>query len=126
MILNTSRLRSHPGRLGFAMLGRRWGVKQRHRLTPQRVFWHPCGRASGMVERRVKDGDDNSLTSEPEMIQVYRDTWELEVHSYLTYLRDRFNVVHELLADSGSVFVQIGEENVHRVRAVLDDVFGGR
>ncbi len=79
-----------------------------------------------MVERRVKDGDDNSLTSEPEMIQVYRDTWELEVHSYLTYLRDRFNVAHELLADSGSVFVQIGEENVHRVRAVLDDVFGGR
>ncbi|MFI7209471.1 site-specific DNA-methyltransferase [Micromonospora aurantiaca (nom. illeg.)] len=72
----------------------------------------------------VKDGDDASLTREPEMIQAYRDTWELGVHSYLTYLRDRFAVAHELLADSGSIFVQIGEENVHRVRTLLDEVFG--
>jgi adenine-specific DNA-methyltransferase len=71
----------------------------------------------------VKDGDDNSLTREPEMIQAYRDTWELEVHSYLTYLRDRFTLVRELLNDTGSIFVQIGEENVHRVRALLDEVF---
>jgi adenine-specific DNA-methyltransferase len=76
-------------------------------------------------ERAVRDGDDNSLTREPEMIQAYRDTWELGVHSYLTYLRDRFTVARELLHDSGSVFVQIGEENVHRVRALLDEVFGG-
>ena len=76
-------------------------------------------------DRAVKD-DDDSLTREPEMIQAYRDTWELGVHSYLTYLRDRFTVAHELLADAGSVFVQIGEENVHRVRAVLDEVFGGQ
>lgn len=76
-------------------------------------------------DRAVKDGDDNSLTREPEMIQAYRDTWELDVHSYLTYLRDRFTVAYELLHDTGSIFVQIGEENAHRVRAVLDEVFGG-
>ncbi|WP_319461256.1 site-specific DNA-methyltransferase [Micromonospora sp. RTP1Z1] len=76
-------------------------------------------------DRAVKDGDDKSLTREPEMIQAYRDTWELGVHTYLTYLRDRFAVAHELLADTGSIFIQIGEENVHRVRAVLDEVFGG-
>lgn len=75
-------------------------------------------------DRAVKDGDDASLTREPEMIQAYRDTWELGVHSYLSYLRDRFQAVHELLATSGSIFVQIGEENVHRVRVLLDEVFG--
>ena len=72
----------------------------------------------------VKDGDDASLTREPEMIQAYRDTWELGIHSYLSYLRDRLQVSRELLTDSGSVFVQIGEENVHRVRIILDEVFG--
>ena len=66
------------------------------------------------------------LTREPEMIQAYRDTWELGVHSYLTYLRDRFMVARELLTDTGSIFVQIGEENVHRVRLLLDEVFGAR
>lgn len=74
--------------------------------------------------REVRDGRDDDLTREPEMIQAYRDTWELGVHSYLTYLRDRFTVSRELLADSGSIFVQIGEENVHRVRVLLDEVFG--
>lgn len=74
--------------------------------------------------RTVTDGKDESLTREPEMIQAYRDTWELGVHSYLTYLRDRFTAARELLADSGSIFVQIGEENVHRVRVLLDEVFG--
>lgn len=74
--------------------------------------------------RTVKDGADASLTREPEMIQAYRDTWELGVHSYLTYLRDRFSLTRELLTDTGSVFVQIGEENVHRVRILLDEVFG--
>jgi adenine-specific DNA-methyltransferase len=76
-------------------------------------------------DRAVHDGDDDSLTREPEMIQAYRDTWELSVHSYLTYLRDRFTVARELLNDTGSIFVQIGEENVHRVRVLLDEVFGG-
>jgi adenine-specific DNA-methyltransferase len=75
-------------------------------------------------DRVVREGHDDSLTREPEMIQAYRDTWELGVHSYLTYLRDRFSVCRELLAGSGSIFVQIGEENVHRVRALLDEVFG--
>ena len=77
-------------------------------------------------DRVVKDGEDKSLTREPEMIQAYRDTWELGVHSYLSYLRDRFSVGHELLANSGSIFVQIGEENVHRVRVLLDEIFGGQ
>ncbi|MGE3446670.1 MAG: site-specific DNA-methyltransferase [Microbacteriaceae bacterium] len=75
-------------------------------------------------DRKVTDGRDEDLTREPEMIQAYRDTWELGVHSYLTYLRDRFQVAFELLHDSGSIFVQIGEENVHRVRVLLDEVFG--
>lgn len=77
-----------------------------------------------ITDRNVKDGKDEDLTREPEMIQAYRDTWELGVHSYLAYLRDRLVVARELLADSGSVFVQIGEENVHRVRVLLDEVFG--
>ena len=77
-----------------------------------------------ITNRKVEDGKDQSLTREPEMIQAYRDTWELGVHSYLTYLRDRFTVARELLHDSGSIFVQIGEENVHRVRVLLDEVFG--
>lgn len=76
-------------------------------------------------DTEVTDRRDEDLTREPEMIQAYRDTWELGVHSYLTYLRDRFTVARELLADSGSIFVQISSENVHRVRVLLDEVFGG-
>jgi adenine-specific DNA-methyltransferase len=77
------------------------------------------------VRRRdVKDGDDSHLTREPEMVKAYRDTWELGLHSYLTYLRDRLLVARELLAPSGSVFVQIGEENVHHIRELMDDVLG--
>lgn len=74
--------------------------------------------------RNVTDGKDESLTREPEMIQAYRDTWELGVHSYLTYLRDRFTLARELLSDTGSIFVQIGDENAHLVRALLDEVVG--
>ena len=58
------------------------------------------------------------------MIKAFRDTWELGVHSYLTYLRDRLLLAHELLADSGSVFVQIGDENLHYIRQILDELFG--
>ncbi len=77
------------------------------------------------VRRRdVKDGDDEHLTREPEMVKAYRDTWELGLHSYLTYLRDRLLLARELLSPSGSVFVQIGEDNVNRVRSVMDEVFG--
>ncbi|MFH1466937.1 MAG: site-specific DNA-methyltransferase [Pseudomonadota bacterium] len=74
-------------------------------------------------ERDVKD-KDSDLTREPEVVKAFRDTWELGVHTYLSYLRDRLRVAHGLLAETGSVFVQIGDENVHRVRLVLDEVFG--
>ncbi len=73
--------------------------------------------------RDVKDNDE-SLSGEPEMIKAFRDTWELGIHSYLTYLRDRLVIVRELLTQSGSVFVQISDENVHLVRNILDEVFG--
>jgi adenine-specific DNA-methyltransferase len=74
--------------------------------------------------RDVKDGSPEDLTRQPEQIRAFRDTWELGIHSYLTYLRDRLTVARELLADSGSVFIQIGDENLHLVRSVLDEVFG--
>jgi len=75
-------------------------------------------------KRDVKDGKDDDLSAEPEMIKAFRDTWELGIHSYLTYLRDRLLLARELLSDSGSVFVQISDENVHHVRAIMDEVFG--
>ena len=74
--------------------------------------------------RDVKDKDQD-LTREPEMVKAYRDTWHLGVHSYLTYLRDRLIVARELLADTGSIFVQISDENLHHVREIMDEVFGG-
>lgn len=75
-------------------------------------------------KRDVKDRKDEDLTQEPEMIKAFRDTWELGIHSYLTYLRDRLLLAKELLHESGSVFVQISDENVHHVRQVMDEVFG--
>lgn len=75
-------------------------------------------------KRDVKDGKDEDLTQEPEMIKAFRDTWELGIHSYLAYLRDRFLLARELLHESGSVFVQISDENVHHVREIMDEVFG--
>ena len=74
--------------------------------------------------RDVKDGKDEDLTTEPETIRAFRDTWELGIHSYLSYLRDRLLLARELLHESGSCFVQIGDENVHRAGMVLDDIFG--
>lgn len=74
--------------------------------------------------RDVKDGKDEALTGEPEQIKAFRDTWELGIHSYLTYLRDRLLIAKELLNESGSCFVQIGDENIHLVRSVMDEVFG--
>ncbi|MEZ0396690.1 MAG: site-specific DNA-methyltransferase [Anaerolineales bacterium] len=77
------------------------------------------------VNRRdVKDGKDEDLTAEPEQIKAFRDTWELGIHSYLTYLRDRLLLARELLTESGSIFVQISDENVHHVRELMDEVFG--
>ena len=75
-------------------------------------------------KRDVKDGKDEDLTAEPEMIKAFRDTWELGIHSYLSYMRDRLLLARELLTDSGSVFVQISDENVHHVREIMDEVFG--
>ena len=76
------------------------------------------------TSRDVKDGAKDQVTREPEQVRAFRDTWRDGIHSYLTYLRDRLTVARDLLHESGSIFVQIGDENVHRVRAVLDEVFG--
>lgn len=75
-------------------------------------------------KRDVKDGKDEDLTSEPEMIKAFRDTWELGIHSYLTYIRDTLLLSRELLTESGSMFVQISDENVHHVRELMEEVFG--
>src|SRR5699024_631916 len=76
------------------------------------------------TSRDVKDGKAEHITREPEMVKAFRDTWRDGIHSYLSYLRDRLTVARDLLTESGSIFVQIGDENVHRVRAVMDEVFG--
>ncbi len=83
--------------------------------------WQPSTRS-----REVKDGKDDAVSREPEVVRAFRDTWSEGVHSYLSYLRDRLTVARELLTNSGSVFVQIGDENVHRVRAVMDEVLGDK
>ncbi len=76
------------------------------------------------TSRDVKDGNRDHITREPEQVKAFRDTWRDGIHSYLTYLRDRLAVSRDLLSDTGSIFVQIGDENMHRVRSVLDEVFG--
>jgi adenine-specific DNA-methyltransferase len=76
------------------------------------------------TSRDVKDGKADHITREPEQVKAFRDTWRDGIHSYLTYLRDRLTVARDLLSETGSIFVQIGDENVHRVRAVMDEVFG--
>jgi adenine-specific DNA-methyltransferase len=81
--------------------------------------WQPSTK-----NRNVKDGKAESLTREPEMIRAFRDTWKDGLHSYLSYLRDRLVVARNLLCDCGSIFVQIGDENVHLVRSLLDEIFG--
>src|SRR6202453_2771882 len=76
------------------------------------------------TSRDVKDGNASHITREPEQVKAFRDTWRDGIHSYLTYLRDRLTVARDLLTESGSIFVQIGDENVHRVRALMDEIFG--
>lgn len=73
---------------------------------------------------KVRDNSDAELPAEPEMIRAFRDTWELDIHSYLTFIRDRLLLMRDLLADTGSCFVQISDENIHRVKAIMDEVFG--
>ena len=76
------------------------------------------------TSRDVKDGNAAHITREPEQVKAFRDTWRDGIHSYLTYLRDRLTVARDLLTESGSIFVQIGDENIHRVRALMDEIFG--
>jgi adenine-specific DNA-methyltransferase len=76
------------------------------------------------TSRDVKDGNTDHITREPEQVKAFRDTWRDGIHSYLTYLRDRLTVARDLLTESGSIFVQIGDENVHLIRSVMDEVFG--
>src|SRR3989442_13268125 len=78
------------------------------------------------TSRDVKDGNTDHITREPEQVKAFRDTWRDGIHSYLTCLRDRMTIARDLLSYAGSIFVQIGEENAHRVRAVMDEVFGDR
>lgn len=75
-------------------------------------------------KRDVKDGKDEDLSSEPEMLKAFRDTWELGIHSYLSYIRDRLLLSRDLLSETGSIFLQISDENVHHVREILDEIFG--
>ena len=81
--------------------------------------WQPSTKSTN-----VKDGAVSDITREPEMVKAFRDTWHDGIHSYLGYLRDRLTVARDLLTDSGSVFVQIGDANVHKVRALMDEIFG--
>ena len=76
------------------------------------------------TSRDVKDGNADHITREPEQVKAFRDTWRDGIHSYLTYLRDRLTVARDLLTDSGSIFVQIGDENVHRIKSLMDEIFG--
>jgi adenine-specific DNA-methyltransferase len=99
------------GKVQMIYLDPPYGIKFASNFQPQ------------LGQRDVKDREQD-LTREPEMVKAYRDTWTLGIHSYLAYLRDRLQMAKELLADSGSIFVQISDENLHRVRCVLDEVFG--
>jgi adenine-specific DNA-methyltransferase len=76
------------------------------------------------TSRDVKDGNTSHITREPEQVKAFRDTWRDGIHSYLTYLRDRLTIARDLLTESGSIFIQIGDENLHRVRTLMDEVFG--
>jgi adenine-specific DNA-methyltransferase len=76
------------------------------------------------TSRDVKDGKSEHITREPEQVKAFRDTWRDGIHSYMTYLRDRLTVARDLMTESGSIFLQIGDENVHRVRALMDEIFG--
>ena len=111
VMASLSRREAMAGKVQMIYMDPPYGIKYASNFQPE------VGR------RDVKDRDED-LTREPEMIKAYRDTWTLGVHSYLSYLRDRFTVSKELLSDTGSIFVQIGEDNLHIVRSMLDEVFG--
>lgn len=113
LVMNSLLEREHmAGKVQCVFMDPPYGVKFNSNFQPS------------VSRRDVKDGDDASLTREPEQIQAYRDTWTLGIHSYLAYMRDRLLLARDLLAESGSAFVQISDENVHHVREVMDEVFG--
>jgi len=111
VMASLSRREALAGKVQMIYMDPPYGIKYASNFQPE------VGR------RDVKDKEED-LTREPEMVKAYRDTWTLGVHSYLSYLRDRLLLCKELLADTGSVFVQIGEENLHRIRCLMDEVFG--
>ncbi|MBK8121784.1 MAG: site-specific DNA-methyltransferase [Sulfuritalea sp.] len=111
VMASLSRRENLAGRVQMIYIDPPYGIKFASNFQPE------------VGKRDVKD-KESDLTREPEMVKAYRDTWTLGVHSYLAYLRDRLMVAKELLTDSGSIFVQISDENLHRVRAVMDEVFG--
>ncbi len=108
-LLNRERM---AGQVQMVYMDPPYGIKYNSNFQPR------------IGDTEVKDKSDEDLTREPEMIQAYRDTWELGIHSYLTHMRDRLTVSRELLAETGSVFVQISDENLHRLRILLDEIFG--
>src|SRR5436309_2426317 len=119
---DSRRLAPGDGKPGRARRPARQGPVHLHRPTLRHQFnsnfqW-------STTSRDVKDGNTAHITREPEQVKAFRDTWRDGIHSYLTYLRDRLTVARELLTESGSIFIQIGDENVHRVRALMDEVFG--
>lgn len=111
VMASLARREALAGKVQMIYLDPPYGIKYASNFQPE------------IANKSVKDKAED-LTREPEMVKAYRDTWTLGVHSYLSYLRDRFLMAKELLADTGSIFVQISDENVHRVRAVMDEVFG--
>lgn len=111
VMASLARRENLAGQVQMIYLDPPYGIKFASNFQPQ------------VGQRDVKD-KDSDLTREPEMVRAYRDTWTLGVHSYLAYLRDRLMLARELLADTGSIFVQISDENLHRVRMVMDEVFG--
>jgi adenine-specific DNA-methyltransferase len=111
VMASLARREDYAGKVQMIYLDPPYGIKFASNFQPQ------------LGQTTVKDKEQD-LTREPEMVKAYRDTWTLGIHSYLAYLRDRLAMARELLFESGSVFVQISDENLHRVRAVLDEVFG--
>jgi adenine-specific DNA-methyltransferase len=113
VVMNSLLEREHmAGKVQMVYLDPPYGVKFNSNFQPS------------ISRRDVKDGDDGSLTREPEQIQAYRDTWTLGIHSYLTYMRDRLLLAREMLTETGSIFVQISDDNMHHVRELMDEVFG--
>ena len=111
VMASLARREALSGKVQMIYLDPPYGIKYASNFQPE------------VGSRSVGDKPED-LTREPEMVRAYRDTWTLGIHSYLAYLRDRMLIAKELLSDSGSLFLQISDDNVHRVRAVLDEVFG--